>query len=617
MKVKTKITLGLVFLFSVIVVLGIITIHYLNLLTNQNQNLLRENYQSLEYTHELLNSLNDIRNSFEPDDNSRVTLNKVDFKLQSSIARFEESLEKQRGVSKEEGEIQLVNEVQNEFEALKEYLEVTRTKDYYFEKLLPVLEDLSLNIDQIYRLNEQTINHRTQMAEATADRVIYTVAGIIVFCILIAFSFMVRFPSYVAEPVDKFSTAIDKMSQGDYSARVDIDTRDEFGKLGLAFNDMASRMDEFERLNLSKLMTEKKRMETMIQKISEGIIGLDAEFNVLFINPFAKKLLGISRQKIKGLSAKDLSLQNPIFQNTIQDLLESSITSDRRYTRNKLIKGNLDNKTAYFIRKVIITYADSDDDHELNGYIIMLKNITEYKEMDQAKTNFIATVSHELKTPISAIKMSLRLLKDQRLGRLEEEQEEMVESIEWETNRLLNITQELLNATEMEGGEIKLNLEPTRPEDIVEEAIDSVITLAEDRNVIIEKEVDSNLPNILVDEDKVTWVLVNFLTNSIKYSPVGSRVDIKVTYDQEFIEFSVKDQGTGIPEEHQKRIFDRYYRIPGSGGKGTGLGLSISKELINKMGGKIGLESNPGKGARFYFRLFETSVNEVPLNKRA
>ncbi|HBF19964.1 MAG TPA: PAS domain-containing sensor histidine kinase, partial [Cryomorphaceae bacterium] len=358
-------------------------------------------------------------------------------------------------------------------------------------------------------------------------------------------------------------------------------------------------------------------METMIQKISEGIIGLDAEFNVLFINPFAKKLLGISRQKIKGLSAKDLSLQNPIFQNTIQDLLESSITSDRRYTRNKLIKGNLDNKTAYFIRKVIITYADSDDDHELNGYIIMLKNITEYKEMDQAKTNFIATVSHELKTPISAIKMSLRLLKDQRLGRLEEEQEEMVESIEWETNRLLNITQELLNATEMEGGEIKLNLEPTRPEDIVEEAIDSVITLAEDRNVIIEKEVDSNLPNILVDEDKVTWVLVNFLTNSIKYSPVGSRVDIKVTYDQEFIEFSVKDQGTGIPEEHQKRIFDRYYRIPGSGGKGTGLGLSISKELINKMGGKIGLESNPGKGARFYFRLFETSVNEVPLNKRA
>ncbi|HCQ17328.1 MAG TPA: hypothetical protein DIU20_13755 [Cryomorphaceae bacterium] len=617
MKVKTKITLGLVFLFSVIVVLGIITIHYLNLLTNQNQNLLRENYQSLEYTHELLNSLNDIRNSFEPDDNSRVTLNKVDFKLQSSIARFEESLEKQRGVSKEEGEIQLVNEVQNEFEALKEYLEVTRTKDYYFEKLLPVLEDLSLNIDQIYRLNEQTINHRTQMAEATADRVIYTVAGIIVFCILIAFSFMVRFPSYVAEPVDKFSTAIDKMSQGDYSARVDIDTRDEFGKLGLAFNDMASRMDEFERLNLSKLMTEKKRMETMIQKISEGIIGLDAEFNVLFINPFAKKLLGISRQKIKGLSAKDLSLQNPIFQNTIQDLLESSITSDRRYTRNKLIKGNLDNKTAYFIRKVIITYADSDDDHELNGYMIMLKNITEYKEMDQAKTNFIATVSHELKTPISAIKMSLRLLKDQRLGRLEEEQEEMVESIESETNRLLNITQELLNATEMEGGEIKLNLEPTRPEDIVEEAIDSVITLAEDRNVIIEKEVDSNLPNILVDEDKVTWVLVNFLTNSIKYSPVGSRVDIKVTYDQEFIEFSVKDQGTGIPEEHQKRIFDRYYRIPGSGGKGTGLGLSISKELINKMGGKIGLESNPGKGARFYFRLFETSVNEVPLNKRA
>ncbi|MGB0178291.1 MAG: sensor histidine kinase, partial [Owenweeksia sp.] len=245
----------------------------------------------------------------------------------------------------------------------------------------------------------------------------------------------------------------------------------------------------------------------------------------------------------------------------------------------------------------------------------MLKNITEYKELDQAKTNFIATVSHELKTPISAIKMSLRLLKDQRLGKLEEEQEEMVESIEWETNRLLNITQELLNATELEGGSIKLNLETVSPEDIVEEAIDSVITLAEDREIAIRKEMGTNLPKLLVDEDKVTWVLVNFLTNSIKYSPVGSRVDIKVVNDPDYIEFSVTDQGSGIAPEHQKRIFDRYYRIPGSGGKGTGLGLSISKELIGKMGGKIGMESKPGKGSRFYFRLFESSVDEVSSDK--
>ncbi len=611
MKVKTKITLGLVFLFSVIVTLGIITIHYLNLLTKQNQNLLVENYQSLEYTHELLNSLGDIRNSFEPDPNSRVALNTVGFKLESAISRFEKNLEKQRAISIETGEIQLVEEVASEFEALKEYLDVTRTKDYYFEKLLPILEDLSLNIDQIYLLNEQTINHRTQIAESTADQVIYTVAAIIVFCILIAFSFMVRFPAYVAEPVDKFTAAIDLISQGDYSARVDINSKDEFGKLGLAFNDMASRMNEFERLNLSKLMTEKKRIETMIQKISEGIIGLDARFNVLFINPFAKKLLGISRQKIKGLSAKDLSLQNPIFQNVIQDLIESE-NSDKRYTRNKLIKGNLDNKTAYFIRKVIITYANSDKDPEPNGYILMLKNITEYKEMDQAKTNFIATVSHELKTPISAIKMSLRLLKDERLGILEEEQEEMVESIEWETNRLLNITQELLNATELEAGSIKLNLEQVQPEDIVEEAIDSVITLAEDREITLHKTLSDNLPKLYVDEDKLTWVLVNFLTNSIKYSPVGSQVYIEVITQPQYIEFSVKDQGSGIPEEYQKRIFDRYYRIPGSGGKGTGLGLSISKELIAKMGGKIGMESKPGKGSRFYFRLFESTVNDIP-----
>ena len=602
MKVKTKITLGLVFLFSVIVILSILSINYLNMLTVQNQALLKDNYRSLENVHGLQMSLNEIRNSFEPVPNSRVSLNKIEYRLNPAISNFEEYLKRQKLSIGEQGEEEIVNEIAASFEALVNFIDVTRTKDYYFEKLIPLTQEIDQKINQIYVLNNQTIEHRNKMAKITARQVIYTVAGIVSFCIIIAFSFMVGFPRIVAEPVEKLSLAIEKIKTGDYNTRVQIDSEDEFGALGQAFNEMTAKLHEYERLNFTKLVTEKKRMETMIRKISEGIIGLDSEFNFLFINPFAREMLGLKEKKVLRKSAPELAMNNDVLRPVLDDLLEFS-NSGKRYTRNKLIKGSMKGKAAYFIRKVVITYSENDDEREVNGYILMLKNITEYKELDEARTNFIATVSHELKTPISAIKMSLKLLRDKRLSDLSDDQSELVDSVEWEANRLLNITQELLNANELESGSIQLHPEVVKASEIVEEAIDSVITLAEDRNIEVVEELDEELPTIYVDEDKVTWILINLLTNAIKYSPVGSRVLISVVQEDESLEISVSDQGPGIPANQQSRIFDRYYRIPGSDGKGTGLGLSISKEIVLQMGGEIGVKSEEGKGSRFYIRL--------------
>lgn len=603
MKVKTKITLGLVFLFSVIVVLSIISIHYLNVLTVQNQDLLKDDYRSLENLHGMQVSLNDIRSSFEPVKNSNVSVSKVEYRLNPAIANFEEFLKKQKLNIGQESEEQLVNDIAVDFQALVGFIKVTRTKDYYFEKLVPLLQEIDRKINQVYMLNRQTIEHRNRMAQATARQVIYTVAGIVSFCVVVAFTFMVGFPRIVAEPVEKLALAIEKIKEGNYDTEVDIDSKDEFGELGDAFNQMTHRLAEYEKMNISNLVTEKRRIETMIRKLSEGIIGLDSKFNILFINPFARELLGFKDQKILRKPAHELAYNNEIFQYSLNDLLEYS-NSGKRYTRNKLIKGKMKDKPAYFIRKVIITYAETEGEKELNGYILMLKNITEYKELDEARVNFIATVSHELKTPISAIKMSLKLLRDERLSELNDDQHELVEAIEWEANRLLNITQELLNANELETGRIQLHPERVRAEEIIDEAVDSVLTLAEDRHVVIEENIQENLPLLYLDEDKMIWILINFLTNAIKYSPTSSKVSIDMHLeDKDVLVLAVQDEGKGIPLEEQVRIFDRYYRIKGAEGKGTGLGLSISKEIVNQMGGEIGVKSEEGKGSRFYIRL--------------
>ncbi len=602
--------LGLVFLFSVIVILSIISIHYLNVLTVQSQKLLKDDYRSLENVHGMMISLNELRSSFEPVSDSRVSISKVQYKIDHAVFEFEEYLKKQKLSIGEEAEEKIVNSIAVDFEMLRGFIKVTRTKDYYFEKLLPLMDQIDDKINQVYTLNRQTIEHQNEMAKATAQQVIYTVAGIVSFCILVAFAFMVGFPRIVAEPVEKLATAINKIKNGDYNARVEINSKDEFGELGMAFNKMSKRLAEYEKLNVSKLMTEKKRIETMIRKLSEGIIGLDSEFKILFINPFARDLLGLKEQKVLGKSAADLVFTNDMFQLAIDDLLEYAKT-DKRYTRNKLIKGQMKGKPAYFIRKVILTYSKKEGEEVLDGYVLMLKNITEYKEKDEARTNFIATVSHELKTPLASIKMSLKLLRDVRLSQLTKDQEELVDDVEGEANRLLNITQELLNANELESGKIQLHPENVRAKEIVAEAIDSVLTLAEDRNVTITESISPEIPILYVDEDKTTWVLINFLTNAIKYSPKGSEVKVEAFMENDNLIFNVTDQGRGIAPEEQSKIFERFYRIKGSDGKGTGLGLSISKEIVNQMGGHLGVHSEEGKGSTFYIKLQSPFATKV------
>ncbi len=613
MRVKTKLTLGLAFLFTVIVILSAISINYLISLNVRSQALLEVNYRALENVHGLEASLNEIRNSFEPIEDSRVRLEKIEYRLNPALESFQKHLKEQQLTLTEEGEAELVNEIAIKFEALKNFLKVTRTKDYYFEKLIPLIQDLNEQINKVYLLNQQSIYKRNQRARATAEKVVYSVIGIVILCIVVAFSFLLRFPRLMADPVEKLTEAIEKIKQGDYSTRVNIATQDEFGALGHTFNNMMERLEAFEKVNLEKVMLEKQRIDHLITKISEGIIGLDADFNILFINPFALKALGMNPEiNYVGRSASELSLNNEMISSILNDLIEYT-RSGKRYTRNKLVKGTLKEKPAYFVRKVVTTQSEMDGERQPNSYILMLKNITEYKELDEARTNFIATVSHELKTPIASIKMSLKLLQDERLSVLTTEQEELVEDVEWEVSRLLNITQELLNANEVESGRIQLHPGWISVDEILEEAIDGVITLAEDRKITISKKVESNFPPIFADGNKITWVLINFLTNGIKYTPVGSEIELQAYREKNDLILSVRDEGEGIPEDQRDKIFDRYYRIPGSKGKGTGLGLSISKEIVSQMNGKIGVESTLGEGSLFYLRLHDIFEEKASL----
>jgi signal transduction histidine kinase len=365
--------------------------------------------------------------------------------------------------------------------------------------------------------------------------------------------------------------------------------QDEFGELANSFNDMAARLDEYEHSNLSQIKFEKSRIETIINQMRDGIIGLDDKRNILFLNAVAEKLLAVKEATIIGKYAPDFALANDLMRTLLQE------NSDRQE-----LKIYADNKESYFSKDVL----NVSSNNVVIGQVIVLRNITPFHELSEAKTNFIATISHELKTPISSIKLSARLLNDGRVGTINADQKELLDSIEDDSDRLLKITGEILNMTQLESGKIQLKLMPTQPKIIVDQALQAVQFQANQRNISLNLKMDPVLPAIQADVEKSTWVLINFLTNAIKFSSEKSEVNISIGKKNGSVAFNVLDHGQGIDEKYLPKIFDRYFKVPGTHERnGSGLGLAISKEFIEAQDGKIWVESEVGSGSSFGFSL--------------
>jgi signal transduction histidine kinase len=251
----------------------------------------------------------------------------------------------------------------------------------------------------------------------------------------------------------------------------------------------------------------------------------------------------------------------------------------------------------------IVTYSEFSRQETFIGKLILLKDITQYQERDTAKTNLLATASHELKTPLSSINLSLKLLEDKRIGDLNSDQKEALNSLRQQSTRLSRVINELLDYSQIETGNIKLKFSEVKPEDIIELSITALVMQAAEKNIELETEIEENLPGVKADIEKVVFVLINLLNNAIRFSKKNDVIKIAANKDNNEIRFSVIDNGPGISEEDQEKLFHRFTQVGKKTRQGWGLGLAISKEFIQAQGGRIWVESEEGKGSKFIFTL--------------
>jgi signal transduction histidine kinase len=239
-----------------------------------------------------------------------------------------------------------------------------------------------------------------------------------------------------------------------------------------------------------------------------------------------------------------------------------------------------------------------------DGAAVFLQDVTRFRLLDDAKSNLVGTVSHELKTPLTSLRMAVYLLLEKNVGELTPRQRELLETARDDADRLLRILNDLLDLARLESGVARLNRAVVPVAGLLEEMAREVRPMADARSLRIEVRPPPRPATVSVDADRIRHVFINLLSNSVKYSPEGGVVSLYAgPADAGFLRFGVRDQGPGIPQESLGRIFEKFYRVPGQSQKGAGLGLAIAREIVLAHGGTIGCSSRPGEGSDFHFLL--------------
>lgn len=407
---------------------------------------------------------------------------------------------------------------------------------------------------------------------------------------------------------------VKKISTGDFGYILDDkNTSGEIKDLIQAFNDMSLRLHQYEEQNIGQLTLERNKFEAVLMSIMNGVVVCDNYDNVVLVNNAAKKMLEIEDEQILNTKIQlycdtdgELCFKEKIeqFKDTPLDIME-----------NKPLEFNIevDNKV---IKSVISPMFSKNQDYV--GYVIVLIDVTKEVEIDKMKSNFISNVSHELRTPVTVLRTYIDTLYNHSDDFDEKTNKEFFEVINKEAARLQKMVNDILDFSRLEAGNVKIEKEKINIVPVIERQIQSMQVLAEEKNITFSIIKEPNLPEISINEESIERALNNLLSNAIKYSPENGRIKVRaeLARDPEFIEVSVEDQGIGVPEEHQKKIFERFYRVENDTHtvKGTGLGLHLVKITIEKHhNGKIFVKSKQNEGSTFGFRLPISPIVEPPV----
>ncbi len=354
--------------------------------------------------------------------------------------------------------------------------------------------------------------------------------------------------------------------------------------------------NEITHLKYKNIVAEKNQTEAIVQSLAEGLVVVNAKGEVVMMNPAAEKLLGVSREQKVG---------RPLTEN-LKDEEIVSVVTDSADKSGKVVELNTKQQETKRIIRSSSALVENENGQTV-GMVSVLTDVTKQRELDNLKSKFVSNVTHELRTPIVATQKALEVLGDKSAGPLTEDQTRFLDIARRNLERLGYLINDILDFSKLEAGKMKMEMVDVRIANVIGDACNGLQSWANSKEISLERSISEDLPVLRIDPNRIIQVLNNLVSNALKFTPKGGRVMVESRLaDDNQVLISVEDTGVGIAKEDLGKVFERFLQVGErrqTDVSGTGLGLSIAKEIVELHGGKIWVESDPGKGAKFIFTL--------------
>ncbi len=486
-----------------------------------------------------------------------------------------------------------------------EYFLLAKNKDaqaanFHHMHILPLKQRLRDHCTKLLEIFQaRVIETNSQVKRIASNETMIAVISASILAIVLAIRFYLQVNQNIIKPTRTLSQKLRMIRDGYLNPKIDITTNDELADLYAEFNKMTERLRTYEELNIQQIIAEKAKTEALVKSLTEPIIVTNANFEIILMNQAAIGMLNIYAEQ----------WQNKPVQEVVQDeKLVKLLCADSEHRSEVarsdfLITLSRDDRTLYFRpRQTVIT----DDQGRFQWLVTLFQDVTRFKHLDQMKSDFIATVSHEFRTPLTSINMTIDILNEQVIGEINERQRELLTAAKDDAVRLTKLVKELLDLSRLESGKYEMKMGLLNLEELINESLKPLNLLVKEKQIALEVKIDPKFPVFWGDPQQLSWVITNLVNNALRYTPEHGKVTIAAEQMNGDICVHVADTGRGIPQEALETIFEKFVQVkkatestPGS----VGLGLAITKEVVEAHGGKIWVDSELGKGSTFTFTI--------------
>lgn len=600
LKLRQKLSLGFGGLLVIIILIGVQSILYLTKLGESIDVILRENYRSVI-------ACQNMKEALERVDSGILFILLGDLQqgnelISKNDSAFAEALRIELNnitLPHEDEKVALLQELFVQFKPMMQKIQSAEVpfdakRDIYFTHLLPLFQQIKDTAEEILQMNQKNMSDANDRARRHAEDARKQMHILLGAGTIIAVGFIFFSGRWILHPINRLTKSADEIRRGNLDLVVPINSGDEIGHLSESFNAMAASLRGFRRSDQAKLTRIQRATQRAFDSLPDAVAVIDLEGKVEVATETARNIFGLRpNTRIHSLSfGWIVDLYN--------DALSDVYKTQQKHNQ-KDIQQFVNGEERYFRPEAVPIL---DNERQPTGFVLVLHDVTQLRQQDELKRGLISTVSHQLKTPLTSIRMAIHLLLEEKVGVLTEKQGELLVAAREDSERLHGILNNLLDISRIESGMIKMKFRVTSPQGMVLKALDPFQSAAQDQGVTLSVELPGDLPEVWADTNQISHVFGNLVSNALKYTPPGGKIILSAKTDEKEISFFISDTGKGIPNNYLPRIFEQFFRVPEQEtGTGAGLGLAIVKEIVEAHGGTVSVESQEGKGSTFLFTL--------------